>query len=113
MRGAASACAMLLVLAAASPASADVGGSTRATLARLETAAPFAHATLTHARLARAGIERRKLATGEGEARIYTVDGSGIDGAVIEERYIRMTERDPFSFAPGARGGNDDLDEVI
>lgn len=112
MRRAAAACALALVAAAAF-ARADVGATVHATLARIESTPAFAGATVTHASLGARHEERWKLATGAIEMRIYTLDGTGINGTVRRERYIRMTERDPFSFTPRSRNGNDDLDEVI
>ena len=95
-RRAALACVLALAAATAS-ARADVGGSVRSTLARVESTDAFAGATLTHARLPLSHEERWKLATGPRETRVYAIDGTGPDGIVVRERYIRMTERDLFS----------------
>jgi len=91
----------LIVLAiCTSVALADVGGSVRNEIARVQFSQRFKNVAVDHGPIA-GGLQRWQFAIANLESRSFTIDGPGLDGAVARETYITKTQEDPYTLRPG------------
>ena len=105
---------LILACCALLPAGApgDVGGSVRSELAYIESTTHFRNGTVVNGAIG-GGLQRWKLSTSDLEQHIFTIDGPSLDGRVVREVYIRMTQIDPFSLKANAPEGVQDLRSIL
>lgn len=97
MRALAFACTLIISTAVAF---ADVGGTVRDEIARVQFSQRFKNVAVDHGPIA-GGLQRWQFAIANLEARSFTIDGTGLEGVVVRETYVTKTEVDPYTLRPG------------